>query len=86
MPWNSPEDKWGMPIGEDPQARREIEILRKQLANTEAMLCAVMSWLDLLSTGSTAVLKPANWKNAGITADELEAWWTAHKKKDEEKV
>ncbi len=49
--------------------------------DVEAMLCAVMTSLEA-GRNTTHVLNDVNWKEAGVTKDQLLSWWKRHKDQD----
>ena len=71
----------------------EIDSLKHQLAEREAMLCAVFMALEgqgieAMGDGYVDlddVLVVADWKEAGVTAEATVVWWGEHQKKDEER-
>ena len=60
----------------------EIGVLKAELAEREAMLCAVLS---IYGPDMDAVYSEINWLEAGVTQDDMESWWKTHKRKDEER-
>lgn len=78
-------EAWASPL------RAEISSLREDLRAREAMLCAVFSLLEngFDSHGITfyleAVLDRIDWREAGVTRYDTEAWWEDHKDRDAER-
>ena len=68
-----------------------ISELKAQLAERDAMLCAVFTVLEngFQSHGVTfylrAILNKVNWQEAGTTLHATEAWWEDHKERDAER-
>lgn len=62
-------------------SERTIEPLRKELAQVEAMLCAVIKVLvdDKLII---PIMDKVNAEEAGVTANDIAIWWRDHKVKD----
>lgn len=74
--------------------REEIDVLRAELAERDAMLCGVLSSIYKLDgyIQNTMILQDyfsnsvGEWFNeaeAGVTWDSVQQWWTDHKLKDE---
>jgi hypothetical protein len=64
--------------------KQKISRARKENMFLEAALCAVLRSAE---QGANEINGTAiNWKEAGITEDELSAWWKEHKKYDEARI
>jgi hypothetical protein len=59
----------------------EIDCLKAELNEREAMLCAVLTCLETDGSGED-VLAHLNEKEAGVTLGQIEAWFIEHKEKD----
>lgn len=62
---------------------KEIDTLKAELAERDAMLCAVLSIYN--ADGRAAVYAEINWAEAGVVQADIEAWWAGHQKKDKER-
>jgi hypothetical protein len=60
---------------------RVIEPLEKKLAETEAMLCAIVNVL-VKSKAIIPVVEAIDTEEAGVTPNDIAIWWTIHKEKD----
>lgn len=61
-----------------------ITPLRKELAKTEAMLCAIVNVL-VANKMIIPVVEAINTEEAGVTPNDIAIWWNIHKEKDEER-
>ena len=61
--------------------KHEIEPLKKELAQVEAMLCAVVNVL-VENKMIIPVVEAINTEEAGVTPNDIAIWWTIHKEKD----
>ena len=61
---------------------RNVEYIYRPDPKTEAMLCVALRFIE--REGWMHKLKlTANWKEAGITYDNMQAWFANHKREDE---
>jgi hypothetical protein len=61
--------------------QEEAEIAHKSLRKIQAMLCGICTSME--KDGSMEVtLSLVDWKEAGVSRYEFEAWWSEHKDKD----
>ncbi len=56
---------------------RDIQRYKDKANKLEAMLCAVLTVLTKDQT-LRHVLRNADWKEAGISQDEISSWWVRH--------
>jgi hypothetical protein len=68
-----------------------VKGLQKQVSFSESALCQTLAaFQKLINTNVFEILKDTtpldyiDYKEAGITRDELDKWWSEHKRKDEE--
>lgn len=59
----------------------EISVLKAKLEEREAMLCAVMSSVER-SMIAVELIDNINEQEAGVTREEIRAWFAEHKSKD----
>ena len=64
--------------------KHEIEPLKKELAQVEAMLCAIVNVL-VENKMIIPVVEAINTEEAGVTPNDIAVWWTIHKEKDEKR-
>lgn len=61
--------------------KHEIEPLKKELAQVEAMLCAIVNVL-VENKMIIPVVEAINTEEAGVTPNDIAVWWSIHKEKD----
>lgn len=61
---------------------RESEDALKKLKLVEAMLCAIMTVLENNGGTFENVIDHLDFSKAGVTRQQLIAWWDEHKRKD----
>lgn len=60
---------------------RRIEPLEKELAKTEAMLCAIINVL-VANKQIIPIVEAIDIEEAGVTPNDIAIWWNIHKEKD----
>ena len=74
---SSPED-WKR--GGDLSIQHNADAIRRELEETEAMLCMLMR--RMLTDGVLVELEDKDFEEAGVTKDAFDAWWSRHEYKD----
>ena len=76
---------------------QEIDRLKTQLAERDAMLCGILDLMDngpLLASDSKGrpqmvrlndLLEMVDWKEAGVTVEQVLSWWAEHQEKDRQR-
>jgi hypothetical protein len=67
----------------DEDRLHEEQKQREHIAALEASLCAILKVLENPRGNMREILDRINEKEAGITAEQIESWFAAHKRKDE---
>jgi hypothetical protein len=74
---SNPED-WKR--GGDLSIKHNADAIRRELEETEAMLCMIMR--RMLADGTQVVLEDKDFEEAGLTRGAFDAWWSRHEYKD----
>lgn len=64
--------------------QEEISVLKEELKESEAMLCAVLASLMSFSI-RREVLAHIDEQEAGVTVEQIMAWWDDHQRKDRQR-
>lgn len=77
-------DERNSPSYRDEQAEGRLSKITQRAMKLEAMLCAILTVLtrDQILRN---VLRNADWKEAGVSQDEISNWWKNHQEHDKKR-